>query len=65
MKNFNYAAVSGGRGVPCGLNTIKSLISCLAYNITAVPCSYATPYYAIFAATLFWIGSKKIQVKLF
>ena len=33
MKNFNYAAVSGGRGVPCGLNTIKSLISCLAYNV--------------------------------
>ena len=27
--------------------------------------SYATPHYAIFAATLFWIGSKKTWVKLF
>jgi hypothetical protein len=33
MKNFNYAAVSGGRGVPCGLNTTKSLISYMAYNV--------------------------------
>ena len=32
---------------------------------TALPRSYATPSYAIFAATLFWIGSKKIRVKLF
>ena len=32
---------------------------------TVVPCSYATPNYAIFAATLFWIGSKKTWVKLF
>ena len=32
---------------------------------TVVPRSYATPSYAIFAAMLFWIGSKKIRVKLF
>ena len=37
MKNFNYAAVSGGHGVPCGLNTIKSLISCPEYNVTRIP----------------------------
>ena len=30
-----------------------------------VPRSYATLIYAIFAATLFRIGSKKTQVKLF
>ena len=34
-------------------------------NNTVVPRSYATPSNAIFAAMLFWIGSKKIQVKLF
>ena len=29
------------------------------------PRSYSNPNYAIFAATLFWIGSKKIWAKLF
>ena len=32
---------------------------------TVVPRSYATPSYAIFANTLFWIGSQKTRVKLF
>ena len=35
------------------------------YASTVVPCNYATPNYAIFAATLFWMGSKKTWVKLF
>ena len=35
------------------------------WNSTVVHRSYTTPNYAIFAATLFWIGSKKIRVKLF
>ena len=42
------------------LNFAQSIILC-----TVVPRSYATPNYAIFTATLFWIGSKKIRVKLF
>ena len=29
------------------------------------PCSYATPSYALFAATLFWIRSKKLELSYF
>ena len=38
---------------------------CTPLDYTLVPLSYATPIYTIFAATLFWIGSKKTWVKLF
>ena len=43
----------------------KKVNQILDYSYTVLPRSYATPSYAIFAATLFWIGSKKIRVKLF
>ena len=32
---------------------------------TVLPHSYATPSYTIFTATLFWIGSKKIELSYF
>ena len=36
----------------------------IQFKNTALPRTYATPSYAIFAATLFWIGSPKPRVKL-
>ena len=47
------------------MTTLPLLSSNLFFYNTLVPHSYATPSYAIFAAMLFWIGSKEIRVKLF
>ena len=45
---------------------VLSKLKLLNPNVnTVVPFSYATPSYAIFAAMLFWIGPKKIELSYF
>ena len=45
---------------------VLSKLKLLNPNVnTVVPFSYATPSYAIFAALLIWIGSKKLKLSYF